>query len=168
MMRRTAPSLRHSPLREQHGMVLITSLVMLVLLILFVIAGIRLSNINLQIVGNYQWQRTMEMVTDAALEQVISQVANFSVTATARDVCQDGNIVTVGTCTIANPKIGSVTAPVCTRSATATGYSKKLGELAPDDNVWILTANATDSVTGAVVRIHRGITIRQLSGNCPA
>ncbi len=155
------------PMHGQSGITLIISMVMLVMLTLFVISGIRLSNINLQIVGNYQWQKTMEMVTDSALEQVISEVANFSDSATEMDICQDGSVTSAG-CTILNPEIGTVTAPLCTRSATASGYSKKLGELAPEDNVWILNASASDSVTGATIRIYRGITVRQLAGNCPA
>lgn len=152
---------------KEEGIVLVTSLVMLVMLTLFVISAIRLSNINLQIVGNYQWQRTMEIVADSALEQVISNAGNFAIGAAGRDVCQNGTVVVSGGCTITNPRIGGVTAPQCDRSVTATGYTKKLGELAPQDNSWILTASVVDSVSGAAVRIHRGIMLRQLVGNCP-
>lgn len=151
----------------QRGMVLITSLVMMVLLTLFVLSAIRIANVNLQIIGNYQWQRSMEMVTDSAIEQVISQTANFSSTATAWDICQDGSLVAPSACTLLNPRIGSVSAPVCARSVTATGYTKKLGEMPPDDNLWVLTGDATDANSGAHVRIQRGVNIRQLADNCP-
>lgn len=168
MSRGNLSSIQRHHASAQRGMVLITTLVMLVLLTLFVISGIRLSNINLQIVGNYQWQREMEMLTDSALEQVISSVANFADTAAAKDICQDGALVVSGGCALANPKIGTVSQPHCTNSETASGYTKKLGELAPEDNIWVLDATATDSLTGARVRIHRGITVRQLAGSCPA
>lgn len=157
---------RVSVAKEQRGMVLITALVMMVLLMLFVISAIRLSNINLQIVGNYQWQRSMEMTTDSALEQVISQVSYF-VSATGWDICEDGSLAAAGACDAFNPKVGSIAAPRCTRSTVASGYSKKLGEISPEDNTWILDAEALDSVSGARVRIHRGTSIRQLAGNCP-
>lgn len=155
---------------KQEGIVLVTSLVMLVMLTLFVISAIRLSNINLQIVGNYQWQRTMEMVADSALEQVISDPGHFASGMAGWDICEDGKVVSISGCsTFTYPrKIGSVTVPQCERSITATGYTKKLGEFSPEDNSWILTASVNDSVSGAAVTIHRGVMLRQLSGNCPS
>ncbi|MCK9284993.1 MAG: hypothetical protein M0P39_11995 [Rhodocyclaceae bacterium] len=158
---------------RESGVTLIITLVMLVMLTLFVLAGIRLANVNLRITGNFQWQKQMEMLTDSAIEQLVSSSATFddaavqAGTAAAKDICSDGSVVTAGTCSITNPKIGSVTAPQCTKSQPATGYTKKLGELAPDDNNWVIKADATDSVSGAKVTLYRGVTVRMLAEHCP-
>lgn len=152
---------------RQSGIVLITTLVMLVMITLFVVSAIRLSSINLNIVGNYQWQRTMELTADSALEQVISNAGNFGVAATGWDICLDGIAVNTGDCDLTNPLIGNITAPQCAYSATAEGYSENIDETSPFDNSWILTASVSDPLTGAAVRVQRGINLRQLKGNCP-
>lgn len=159
---------------RQAGITLLVTLVMLVLLTLFVLAGIRLSNINLRITGNFQWQKQMELIADSAIEQLVSTTATFedaavqAGTAVDKDICADGSVVAVGGCNIAtNPKVVTVTQPRCTASRTATGYSKKLGELVPDDNDWVIRAVASDSVSGAKVTIYRGITVRMLANHCP-
>jgi hypothetical protein len=145
----------------------------LVMMTLFVLSAIRIANINLRIVGNYQWQKEMEVLTDSAIEQVISSSASFDSpavqagTAVDSDICANGQVVVVGTCTVANPKIGTVRVPRCTGNHVAEGYTKKLGELAPDDNEWIIRASASDAFTGARVTVYRGVTVRMLAGNCP-
>lgn len=153
---------------RQRGATLVISIVMLVVITLFVISAIKLSNVNLRIVGNYQWQKQMEVLTDSAIEQVISLVGSFSATAATADICQNGTVVAAGSCdALTNPKVGSVTAPQCSASRVATGYTKKLGEIAPEDNDWIITAATEDSVSRAKVTIQRGVTVRMLAGNCP-
>lgn len=165
-------SLRSLP-RGQHGITLITTLVMLIMLTLFALTAMRLANINLRITGNYQWQKDMEMKTDSALEQLLSSATNFddsavqAGTATVKDICTDGTLVATGTCALTNPPLGTVSVPRCTGGQVASGYTKKLGELAPDDNDWLLKATATDSTSGAKVTIYRGVTVRMLAGNCP-
>ena len=151
----------------QSGATLMIAMIMLVVLTLFVISAVKLSNVNLQIVGNYQWQKEMENATDSALEWVISNNANFG-SGLGKDICQDGSVVASGGCSFANPAIGTVSIPQCTNNQTATGYTKKLGEMAPDDNDWLVNATATDPVTNAKVTIYRGVTVRQLAGNCSA
>lgn len=154
---------------RQKGITLIISLVMLVMLTLFAIAAIRLSNVNLRIVGNYQWQREMEVLADSAIEQFISSASNFGTITAAQDICADGRVVTAGTCTLVlNPKIGTLSVPQCLSSQPAAGYTIKLGEIPPEDNSWLLTASVTDSWSGASITITRGTAIRQLTGNCPA
>lgn len=152
---------------RQSGATLIIAMIMLVVLTLFVISAVKLSNVNLQIVGNYQWQKEMENATDSALEWVISASTSFG-SGLGKDICQDGSVVATGACTLINPQIGAVSSPQCTNNQTATGYTKKLGELAPDDNDWLAKATATDPVTNAKVTIYRGVTVRQLAGNCSA
>lgn len=165
--------LRHA-LRRQHGVTLLVTMIMLVVLTLFVVSAIRLANTNLRITGNYQWQKETEMMADSALEQLISNVANFTDstvqagTAADKDICTDGTVVASGGCSTLNPSVGTVSKPLCTASRPATNYTKKLGELAPDDNDWIVKAQITDPFSGARVTIYRGVTVRMLAGNCPS
>jgi len=165
--------IRQDCLRTQHGVTLLVTLVMLVVLTLFAVSAMRLSNVNLKITGNFQWQKEMEMLTDSAIEQIVSSASNFedstvqAGTAIAYDICADGTVTASTGCSLLNAKIGTVSAPRCTASAPAKGYTIKVGELTPDDNDWVLKAEATDSVTGAKITISRGITVRMLSGSCP-
>lgn len=160
--------------KSQQGITLLVTMIMLVVLTLFVVSAVRIANVNLRITGNYQWQKEAEMLADSALEQLISSSANFYAagvqagTAADQDVCANGTLVAAGGCSLANPKIGTVTKPRCTSSQPATGYTKKVGELVPDDNTWAVKAQLTDSFSGAKVTIHRGVTVRMLAGNCPS
>lgn len=155
---------RRSP---QAGVTLIITLVMLVMLTLFALSAIRLANINLRIVGNYQWQKEMEVLVDSAIEQMASAATNFEGAPADRDICRDGRLAATGACTLTNPKVGTVGAPRCQSSRIAPGYTKKAGEIPPDDNAWVITATAEDAWSGARVTITRGLTVRQLAGNCP-
>ena len=160
--------------RGQRGVTLLVTLVMLVVLTLFVVSAIRLANVNLRITGNFQWQKQMEMQADSALEQIISNAANFTSggvqagNAGDQNICTDGTVMAAGvSCPATNPTIGTVSMPRCTANATAAGYTKKVGELAPDDNDWIMKATMTDPFSGAKVTIYRGVTVRMLAGSCP-
>lgn len=155
---------------SQQGVTLLVTIVMLIMVTLFVTAAIRLANINLRIVGNAQWQREMEVLADSAIEQFISSSTNFSAASVAleRDICADGRLVSTGSCTlILNPKIGTLTFPRCLATSPAKGYTIKLGEIPPEDSTFRLTATVADSWSGASVTITRGVSIRQLTGNCP-
>lgn len=162
--------------RKQRGMTLIITMVMLVILTLFVVSAIRIANINLRITANYQWQKEMEAVTDAAIEQLASSMTAFdnsavqAGTATDQEICATGSVADAGvTCaSLGSSSIGTVSVPRCYTSRIAAGYSKKLGELSPDDNEWLIKSTATDSVTNAKVTVYRGITVRMLANNCPA
>ena len=151
----------------QAGVTLIITLVMLVLLTLFALSAIRLANINLRIVGNYQWQKEMEVLVDSAIEQMASRAASFEDVPADRDICRDGRLAAIGDCPLGNPKVGGVRAPRCQSTRIAPGYTKKAGEIPPDDNAWVITATAVDDWSGARVTITRGLTVRQLAGNCP-
>lgn len=148
---------------RQQGATLLVTLVMLTLFTLFAVSMIRLSNVGLNIAGNYQWQKETEALADSALEQIISSTGNFVATATDMNICSGGQISS----TCVGAPIGAVTQPRCMAARTATGYTKKLGEFSPEDTDWVLRATVTDSITGARVSIQRGITVRLLAGNCP-
>lgn len=163
----------HAPGR-QRGITLLVTMIMLVVLTLFVVSAVRIANVNLRITGNYQWQKETEWLADSAIEQLVSSSANFydgavqAGTAADQHICADGTLVASGGCTLTNPAVGTVTKPRCTSSQPAEGYTKKINELAPDDNTWAVKATMTDSFSGARVVIHRGVTVRMLAGNCPS
>lgn len=160
----------------QRGMTLVISMVMLVILTLFVVSAIRIANINLRITANYQWQKEMEALADSSIEQLVSSMATFDNaaiqggTSSAQEVCASGVVAAVGvTCTTltGSAAIGTVSVPRCYRTSVAPGYTLKIGELAPDDNEWLIKAAVTDPVTSAKVTVYRGITVRMLANNCP-
>lgn len=173
-MKRILPPLHGARrLNPQRGATLLITMIMVILLTLMVVAAIRISNVNLRITGNFQWQKVQELLTDGAIEQVISAINSFdgtavqNGTATDYDICADGRVVALSACTLLNPKIGTVTSPKCTGSRVADGYTIKQGELAPVQNDWLLTAVAIDSLTGAKVAVHRGVSVRMLADTCP-
>ncbi len=62
---------------KQHGIVLVVSLIMLVVLTLLVVASVKLSTTNLKIVGNEQALRAMEAAAQQAIETTVQNI-NFS------------------------------------------------------------------------------------------
>lgn len=146
---------------RQRGATLVVSLIMLVILTLFAVSGFNMSSINLRITGNYQNQRMMDQVVQQAVEQVISSTGTFTAPATST-ICVNGS---GGYCTGGfNVSIGAAT---CKYTTTATGYTKKVGELTPEDTDWEFRAEATDSLSGAKSAIVQGVRVRMLAGNCP-
>lgn len=142
------------PTRSQRGAALFVVLVMLVVLTLFVVAGINLTSTNLKVVGNMQAQQFIESTVDRALAQTLSDPVNFT-TPTAKTVTVQGINV-------------AVAAPVCNSSTpdTETEATKKLG-LPPDEyTTWDVQASGTDDLTGARVTIHQGVAVRLPQGSC--
>jgi Tfp pilus assembly protein PilX len=141
--------------RRQRGATLLISLIMLVVLTMFALAGFNLSSVNLKIAGNFQNQRGMEAVAQQAIEQVLSTPTAFSLTPAAQTI-------TVGGYNVA------VSAAACNYYRTATGYGKDIETLAPEDTDWEVRAAVTDALTGAQANITQGVLIRLPKGNCPA
>ena len=142
------------PTRSQRGAALFVVLVMLVVLTLFVVAGINLTSTNLKVVGNMQAQQFIESTVDRALAQTLSDPVNFT-TPPAKTVTVQGINV-------------AVAAPVCSSSTpdTETEATKKLG-LPPDEyTTWDVQASGTDDLTGARVTIHQGVAVRLPQGSC--
>ena len=147
-MNHTARTIRPA----QRGATLLVSLIMLVVLTLFAVAGFNLSSVNLKIASNFQQQRNVEMVVQQAIEQVLSTSTSF-LTPTSQTITISGIAVTVA-------------APACHHTTTADGYEKNVGTSAPEDDVWELTASATDPFGGASATITQGVRLRMLPGNC--
>ncbi|MGQ0522218.1 MAG: pilus assembly PilX family protein [Betaproteobacteria bacterium] len=151
-------STRHS-MTHQRGATLLVSLIMLVVLTLFAVTGFNLSSVNLRIAGNFQMQKTMEAAAQQAIEQVISASASFG------GLKQDISVPPY-TVTVTGPA-GGTTGPKCNYAVTAKGYTKKIGELTPEDTDWELKAEVSDTSSGARATLVQGVRVRLLSGNCP-
>jgi len=151
------------PRAAQRGATLIITLIMLVLITLFVVAMMRLSNSNLKIVGNMQAQRALESSAQQAVEGDISSITFFN------DAVGNTGTWPSGTTTVNQSVNGytvAVTRPVCVSSTTATGYSAT-SNISPEDTNWEVGASATDSLTGAQVSMVQGVKMRLPAGNCP-
>ncbi len=153
-------------IRSQRGATLLVTLIMLVVLTLFAVTGFNLSSVNLKIVGNFQQGKEAEAVVQDALERVLSSISLFS---TPAAIClpsgdaPSGSPLVCGTATdvlIAKAK--------CNYSTAAKGYTKKLGELTPEDTNWEVRASYTDPLTRAAAALVQGVSVRMLAGNCPA
>ena len=149
-----------SYMKRQGGATLLVSLIMLVVLTLFAVTGFNLSSVNLRIAGNFQMQKTMEAAAQEAVEQILSSSAAFGA---------GSQTITIApyTVTVTGPA-GGTTGPKCNYTVTAKGYTKKIGELTPEDTDWELRASVSDTTSGARATIVQGVRLRLLSGNCPA
>lgn len=170
-------SMRLPTPQRQRGATLLISLIMLVVLTLFAITAIRTGNIGFRIVGNQQAQKLMEAAAAQAVEQVISNLANFdpvtviapSTTVTQR-VCVNANsgdapvVIPPATC-VSGTQVE--VSPVRCISTKRSQYDSLTQPMATFDNVWQITATVTDALTGAKATYHQGVKIRMLSGNCP-
>lgn len=149
--------------RKQNGAVLLVSLVMLVVLTLFAISMINLSSIGLRIASNFQAQKVIEQGVQEEMARLISTPASFSSPAAQPDVCING---VDASCT--GGYLIRVGIATCINSGPASGYSKKIGELAPQDNDFEVAATVVDPVTGTqYMRVVEGVRVRMLAGSCP-
>jgi Tfp pilus assembly protein PilX len=148
-MMRLATHTRHS----QRGATMLVTLIMLVMLTMFAVAGFNMSSINLKIASNFQQQKNMEMVVQQAIEQAISAVATFTPAPAAQTITVSGIPVTL-------------TAATCYHTTAADGYELNVGTPAPEDNVWEIRGSATDPFGGARATITQGVRLRMLPRNC--
>jgi len=154
--------------RRQRGATLLVTLIMLVVLTLFAVTGFNLSNVNLKIVGNYQMRQITEAVAQQAIENVITTVTMFNAPADTYLCIPSGTATTSGgTCGTGESKV-TIDRPRCNYTTTARGYTKKLGELTPEDTNWDVRASYTDPLSGATAAIVQGVAVRMLAGNCPS
>ena len=152
--------------RRQHGATLLVTLIMLVVLTLFAVTGFNLSSINLKIVGNFQQQKITEAQVQDAIEQVMSTVTLFTAPAAT---CVPSGAAPSGTpLACASTADVLIDKPRCNYTSAAKGYTKKIGELTPEDTNWELRASYTDPTTKAAAAIVQGVSVRMLAGNCPA
>jgi hypothetical protein len=167
--------------RSERGMTLLISLIMLVMITLFVVSMVRLSNTNVAVVGNMQAQRGVEAEAQQAIEIAVSKFSFFN----DAILNQGGWAANLQSMSYASlwtsytpagagpttpPGIQSNTItifrPQCSYFEPTSGYSALSG-VAPQDTYWDLQISAQDSFIGATTEVHQGIEIRQPAGNCP-
>lgn len=156
-------------MKRQRGTTLIVVLVMLVVLTLLAVAGMRMSNSSLQIVGNMQARRFVDNIASQAVEDVMNSIAPFNApTGNVTLRTPTGTAVTAPQNTevdlIAGIKV-TVSKRTCLISAPASGYSA-VQPIVPEDNLWEFNVSVRDTFTQAQTSMGQGAKIRQLSGSC--
>jgi len=149
---------------SQRGATLLVTLIMLVVLTLFAVTGFNLSSVNLKIIGNFQQQKLTEATVQMAIEQLLSSLSRFSPPAA---LCLPSGNAPSGTplaCASASDVL--INQPRCNYASSATGYTKKIGELAPEQTHWEVRARYIDAATRASAAVAQGVSIRMLAGNC--
>jgi hypothetical protein len=166
-------------MKRQHGATLIVVLVMLVVLTLLAVAGMRMSNSSLQIVGNMQARRFVDNVAHQANEDIMNSIVPFNSPSGAVTLRSGGTNVAVASTPLATlpnaatfvdlPSPAGVKVAVyarnCLFSAPASGYSA-VQPIVPEDNLWEYRILVTDGFTQATTSMVQGAKIRQLSGSC--
>lgn len=139
-------------INKQCGAILAVSLLMLVVLTLLGVSSINSGTINLRIVDNMHAQQEAETAAQRAIEQVLSDVANFENPTAYNDLSIDGILV-------------DTAVPECVQTIPVEGYSA-VWQLAPEDTTWTFKAAVANESTGASVDIHQGVKIRLVAGSC--
>lgn len=143
------------PMTNQCGATLLVSLIMLVVLTLFVVSAINLTNVNLRIVGNMQIQKEIEAAAQIGIETIIT-LPLTSDTITVTDVSVDIN----------HDGTTDYTAKV-SKTCIGTNISKDTDPtLLIYDSTWDVKSAVTDSRTGANTVIHQGVAA-VAGGACP-
>jgi len=174
--------------QRQQGATLVIALIMLVLLTLFAVSAINSSNSNLNIVSNAQAKLQAQAAAQQAIEQVLSSAANFTTPISQNigvDYNNDGTadftaIVEKPSCFSSKSLLNSDLIPAlpatistkdqnCISSVQdpSTGVYIAGASTATSwcyDQKWEVTATVTDSVTGAQVKQHQGVSMRVPAG----
>lgn len=148
------------PLAHQHGMTLVVSLIMLVVITLFVLSAIRLSTANLRTVGNMQARNEAAAASQRAIEDLLSSTAPF---------IAPGSITTPVTVNVNKTAYSvAVATPVCVKTEPVTGNSYYNSGLALQDTYWDVQTTATNAKSGASVTTNQGVKVRlNASALCP-
>lgn len=171
--------------RRQQGATLFIALVMLVVLTLFAVTAINLSNTNLRIAGNMQARAEAEAAAQQAIEQVIS--SDFTANPVAQsinvDINNDGTTDYTATIPMPvcqsskplrnadlDPSIAADAACLSSSTASNTGIiSAAAGGTGIQQSwcykqQWDVQAEVIDSRTGASVKLHQGVFLRVPAG----
>lgn len=168
--------------KDQRGITLVVTLIMLVVLTLMVVSAIRFGNINLKIAGNVQSQSEATAATQIAIERVLEQVK----TAPNIDAIAASNVnsppITAGgqsykvawtapKCTLTKPVSNADLSPTrpsdipCYESADADKMIDASGKTttspsACNDQHWGVEASVDDATTGTKVTTAQGFSVR--------
>jgi hypothetical protein len=166
--------------RSQQGMTMVIALIMLVVITLFVVSMVRMSNTNAMIVGNMQAQKAVEAEAQQAIEIAMNNFDFFDDAIGEKDQWASSSTQYLSYAALwTNYKPGAAgsTAPAtqaspiriyrpqCMYFEPASGYSALSG-VAPQDTYWDLKVTAADSFTGSSTEIHQGVQMRLPAGNC--
>ena len=163
---------------SQQGITLFVTLVLLVMVTMFAISAMRVSNTNLKVVSSMQGRTEAVSAAQAAIEQVISSgifTVNPTITAAtpiAIDLDGAGNT---------EYNVSLSPAPTCLRwreTPTSTldvtnandrgcfGSAKYGGSTSNcADTIWEIAATTTDSVTSAQTTVRQGLSMRVEKGD---
>lgn len=142
---------------RQRGATLLVSLIMLVVLTLFAVTAINLSNTNLRIVRNMQLQAEAAADVQLAIENVIS-TSDFIITLPvpqAIDINHDGT--PDYTVRFDPPPTCQYYKPVAKTDPVPTKCFGSAGDVYCYWTAWDISAVVSDSKTGASTTIHQGI-----------
>ena len=138
----------------QRGSVLFISLILLVAMTMIAVASARVSTTQLGVVGNVQSAQRVQSAAQLGIEEVVGRIDAFS------DPTQ--NIL------VGNLPAGinvAVSDRRCLNTTPAAGFSAVM-QLVPEDTLWAVDVQATDSFTGAAATISQGVRVRMLAGSC--
>jgi Tfp pilus assembly protein PilX len=174
------------PHRREHGLTLVTALIMLVLLTLLALTSINLGNSNLQIVSNMQQREQVIAAANEVLEETISSTRFFnSPEAALNDPCGTPNERCVDTDGDGRTdvRVALSPPPACVKAQAikasdlnvenaddagcSLGVPQNFGVAGANDgnsecanSIWDVTAIATDVVTQASASVTQGVAVR--------
>ncbi len=175
-----------STMKQQRGVTLLVTLIILILITIMVISAFKLNKGNNQIVGNMQQRNQVLVAAQNSVEKIISntsftKAANVSKTSYA-SVNGSGNnditIVSIPTC------LSIIPIPASALDATKdedigcmqgnaqsygiTGTTNTFSSLC-SDALWNISAVATDNMSKAQVNVNQGTAVRVVSKTttCP-
>ena len=165
--------------REQ-GMTMVIALIMLIVITLFVVSMVRMSNTNALIVGNMQAQKAVEAEAQQAIEVAVNNFQFFddAIAESGQWTSTSAQYLTYATLWTSYKPAGADNTPPATQSSPiriyrpqclhyepSTGYSALSG-VAPQDTYWDMKVTASDTFTGSTTEVHQGLQMRLPAGNC--
>jgi|GEM_PF-2664015 len=147
---------------SQQGLTLPITLILLTAFTVFVVAMVRLSSTNANVVGNMQTQYALTNSAQWLIEQDLGS-QNFWSDAVGGTGWWSGG-VTTHTQTVDGYTV-TLSEPICLLYVQSSGYSS-LSAVALQDTYWEVSATALDTVTNATVKVTQGVKITLPAGNC--
>lgn len=139
----------------QRGAALVVSLLMLTVMTLLAVTAIQSSNVSLRIVSNVQSEQIVTEQAQRGIEEALSDKDNFySPAAITYNPSGDSDHLET-----------TVSEAECVSVRPMPGYSANMAN-APEETVWEVTAESSDSASGASVTVNQGVKIVMTAGNC--
>lgn len=147
---------------NQSGVVLITTLVLLIMITLFAVTAIRSSTTELQIAGNAQMRKELAAAAQEGVEMRIDTLNDFNNLINGVPVAAAVYSLQGGRYNV------TVSAPACIKSVPEPGTSMvNAGVAASETTHWQLVSNVIDVNTGATMTSQQGVKMRMPIGSCP-